>query len=116
MNEKTLVQTIEKPHFRFFLSQRKILPTRVLEFPADCATVNRGKSIGHRVSIPQGKPIRPTDSWRVKFPNERVDRNGTSFPVSIGRENEKRGEGNSNGSTMVFAFRCVAGTNGAESF
>lgn len=48
MNEKTLVQTIEKPHFRFFLSQRKILPTRVLEFPADCATVNRGKSIGHR--------------------------------------------------------------------
>lgn len=62
MNEKTLVQTIEKPHFRFFLSQRKILPTRVLEFPADCATVNRGKSIGHRVSIPRGKPIRPTDS------------------------------------------------------
>lgn len=54
----SLTQTIEKPHFRFFtLSQRKILSIHVLEFPADCVIVSRGKSsgIGHRVSISSRK-------------------------------------------------------------
>lgn len=103
----SLTQTIEKPHFRFFtLSQRKILSIHVLEFPADCAIVSRGKSsgIGHRVSISSRKNSRRAVQISGIVGMERV------FLSRSGERMRKEKEGNSNGNRQWFlAFRCAVG-------